>query len=60
MIYKNIVTGAIIDSPCIISGGDWRQILETQEAKDTEIVEDTEVVEDTESKKGAKKTTGKK
>ena len=54
MIYKNIVTGAIIDSPCIISGGDWRQILEIQEAKDTEIVEDTE------SKKGAKKTTGKK
>jgi len=23
MIYRNTKTGAIIDSPCIVSGGDW-------------------------------------
>lgn len=29
MIYKNTKTGAIIDSPCKISGGDW--VLVTNE-----------------------------
>ena len=23
MKYRNTATGAIIDSPCVISGGDW-------------------------------------
>lgn len=23
MIYKNTKTGAMLDSPCVISGGDW-------------------------------------
>lgn len=23
MIYRNSKTGAVIDSPCVISGGDW-------------------------------------
>ena len=23
MIYRNTKTGAIIDSPCIVRGGDW-------------------------------------
>lgn len=23
MVYKNNRTGAVIDSPCVISGGDW-------------------------------------
>ncbi len=32
MIYKNIKTGAVIDSPCNISGGDW----ELQESETTE------------------------
>lgn len=32
MVYRNTVTGAIIDSPCIISGGDW----ELQESETTE------------------------
>lgn len=31
--YINQKTGAIIDSPCVISGGDWK--LETKEAKET-------------------------
>lgn len=32
MIYKNTKTGAVIDSPCNISGGDWElQETETEE-----------------------------
>lgn len=32
MIYKNSKTGAVIDSPCNISGGDWElQETETKE-----------------------------
>ena len=26
MLYKNIKTGAVIDSPCIIRGGDWVEV----------------------------------
>lgn len=48
MIYKNIITGAIIDSPCLISGDDWEEVEET-----TEEVE--EVEETTEGKKTKKK-----
>ena len=29
MIYKNMKTGAVIDSPCTISGGDW-ELQETE------------------------------
>lgn len=32
MIYKNGKTGAVIDSPCIISGGDWKPIKVKSEA----------------------------
>lgn len=42
MRYKNTKTGAIIDSPCTISGGDW--VKYTNEAK--EIIEEVEVVEE--------------
>ena len=38
MRYRNTKTGAIIDSPCTISGGDWAEY--TNEAK--EIIEETE------------------
>lgn len=32
MIYKNSKTGAVINSPCNISGGDWElQETETEE-----------------------------
>lgn len=42
MIYKNSKTGAVIDSPCNISGGDWEfQETETKE----EAVEETETEE---------------
>ena len=41
MIYKNMKTGAVIDSPCTISGGDW----ELQEPETTE-----EAVEEPETK----------
>jgi hypothetical protein len=54
MIYKNIVTGAIIDSPCLISGGDWEEVEDTT----TEEVEIEEVEEATEEAKEPKK--GKK
>ena len=42
MRYKNTKTGAIIDSPCTISGGDW--VKYTNEAKKI-IVETEEEVE---------------
>lgn len=41
MVYKNMKTGAIIDSPCTISGGDW----ELQESETTE-----EAIEEPETK----------
>ena len=41
MIYKNIVTGAIIDSPCLISGGDWEEVKETT-TEEVEIEEEEE------------------
>lgn len=28
MRYKNTKTGAIFDSPCVISGGNWKEITE--------------------------------
>jgi predicted transcriptional regulator len=37
MKYKNTKTGAIIDSPCIISGGDWINLEE--EVKEIEEFE---------------------
>ena len=43
MIYKNMKTGAVIDSPCTISGGDW----ELQESETTEeAVEEPETTEE--------------
>ncbi|HHX62527.1 MAG TPA: hypothetical protein GX707_17715 [Epulopiscium sp.] len=44
MKYKNTKTGAIIDSPCIISGGDWIKYSE----KTKEIVEVEEEIEEVE------------
>lgn len=43
MIYKNMKTGAVIDSPCIISGGDWE--LQESETKE-EPVEEPETKEE--------------
>lgn len=43
MIYKNMKTGAVIDSPCIISGGDWE--LQESETKE-EAVEEPETKEE--------------
>lgn len=31
MKYQNTKTGAVIDSPCVISGGDWVMKEETPE-----------------------------
>lgn len=59
MIYKNIITGAIIDSPCLISGDDWEEVEEiTVEVKETtteEVENEEEVEETTEGKKTNKK-----
>ena len=39
MIYRNTKTGAIIDSSCVISGGDWvaeeTQKVAAEETKET-------------------------
>ncbi len=43
MIYKNSKTGAVIDSPCNISGGDWE--LQETETKE-EPLEETETKEE--------------
>jgi len=39
MRYKNIKTGAIVDSPCLISGGDWVDMekLEDEELEDKDV-----------------------
>lgn len=57
MIYKNIITGAIIDSPCLISGDDWEEVEETtvEVEETTEEVENEEVEETAEGKKTKKK-----
>lgn len=50
MRYKNKKTGAIIDTPCIINGGDWvphiqktKKVVEVEEIQKEQ--EDTETVE---------------
>ena len=43
MIYKNMKTGAVIDSPCTISGGDWE--LQEPETKE-EAIEEPETKEE--------------
>lgn len=43
MIYKNMKTGAVIDSPCTISGGDWE--LQEPETKE-EAIEEPETEEE--------------
>lgn len=57
MIYKNIITGAIIDSPCLISGDDWEEVEETtvEVEETTEEVEKVEEVEETTEGKKTKK-----
>lgn len=37
MLYKNTKTGATIDSPCVISGGDWQLLSELEEIPEKEI-----------------------
>jgi len=44
MRYKNTKTGAIIDSSCIINGGDWVKYTEQKNISE-KIEETTEVVE---------------
>ncbi|WP_313961779.1 hypothetical protein [uncultured Parvimonas sp.] len=57
MIYKNIITGAIIDSPCLISGEDWKELEETT-TEELEVEEEEETTEETEETEESKK--GKK
>ena len=58
MIYKNIVTGAIIDSPCLISGEDWKELEETI-TEEVEVEEEEETTEDIEEPKKGKKSNKK-
>lgn len=55
MIYKNIITGAIIDSPCLISGEDWKEVEETT-TEEVEVEEEGETTEETEESKKGKKS----
>ncbi len=52
MKYKNTKTGAIFDSPCVISGGDWV-------AEETPIVV-KEAVKEEPKKEAAKRPKAKK
>lgn len=58
MIYKNIVTGAIIDSPCLISGGDWEEVEETT-TEEVEIEKEEETTEEAKEPKKGKKSNKK-
>nr|DAN74726.1 MAG TPA: hypothetical protein [Caudoviricetes sp.] len=51
MKYRNITTGAIIDSPCLISGEDWEELIENTTNENEETVEDVETTEETEEPK---------
>lgn len=48
MRYINTKTGAIIDSPCLISGGDWIEEIKNEVEEDQEVEEviEDEVVEE--------------
>lgn len=58
MIYKNIVTGAIIDSPCLISGGDWEEV-EKATTEEVEIEKEEETTEEAKEPKKGKKSNKK-
>lgn len=58
MIYKNIVTGSIIDSPCLISGGDWEEVEETT-TEEVEIEKEEETTEEAKEPKKGKKSNKK-
>ncbi|MBC8589333.1 hypothetical protein [Paratissierella segnis] len=53
MRYKNTKTGAIIDSPCRISGGDWIEVKEKINETQAEEVNEVEEVEEIEEIKEA-------
>lgn len=42
MKYKNVITGAIIDSPCLISSEDWEEVIENIANESEEPTEDIE------------------
>lgn len=42
MKYKNVITGAIIDSPCLISSEDWEEVIENIANESEEPTEETE------------------
>ena len=56
MKYKNVITGAIIDSPCLISGKDWEEVIENIANESEEIEEAEETTEDIEEPKKGKKS----
>ena len=40
MVYRNKRTGAEIDVPCAVSGGEWEQVKEVKPRKKTKAAED--------------------
>lgn len=60
MKYKNVITGAIIDSPCLISSEDWEEVIENIANESEEPTEDIEeTTEDIEEPKKGKKSNKK-
>lgn len=59
MKYRNVTTGAIIDSPCLILGKDWEELIENTTNENEETVEDVEATEETEEPKKGKKSNKK-
>lgn len=46
MVYRNKRTGAEIDVPCAVSGGEWEQVKETKSRKKTKTAEDEKKADD--------------
>ncbi len=57
MLYENTKTGAIIDSPCELKGGNW-ELADLDSQAEAENVEESEVPEAAEEtdKKNSKKS----
>lgn len=49
MIYINKITGATIDSPCLLSGDDWELISKAADDEEVATVEEMETVEEAEA-----------
>lgn len=42
MLYKNIKTGAVVDTPCVVSGDDWISVEAESKQKEEELKAEAE------------------